>query len=150
MGRGRCAPSTAECMVRGQILTAGETSLCGVELAHTHTSVLIEELVAQAPDGPVDLDWLLNHLDKRSFGLLLLLLGLLVIVPGIASIASLMVLFPSVEMMLGRSRPAFPRFLAKRAFDFERFKLFTARVQPGLRAIENLSRPRWSLPQAVA
>jgi hypothetical protein len=28
-------------------------------LADTHTSVLIEELVAQAPDGPVDLDWLL-------------------------------------------------------------------------------------------
>jgi hypothetical protein len=119
-------------------------------LAHTHTSELLGELVSQAPDGSVDLEWLLGRLDKRSFGLLLLLLGLLVIVPGIASIASLMVLFPSVEMMLGRSRPAFPRFLAKRAFDFERFKFFTARVQPGLRAIENLSRPRWSLPQAVA
>jgi hypothetical protein len=42
-------------------------------LAHTHTSDLLEELVSQAPDGPVDLDWLLGRLDKRSFGLLLLL-----------------------------------------------------------------------------
>jgi hypothetical protein len=49
-------------------------------------------------DGPVDLDWLLGHLAKRSFGLLLLLLGLLVIVPGVASIASLVVIFPSVEL----------------------------------------------------
>jgi Exopolysaccharide synthesis, ExoD len=89
----------------GRALAAGETSLCGVELAHTHTSVLIEELVAQAPDGPVDLDWLLGHLAKRSFGLLLLLLGLLVIVPGVASIATLMVIFPSVEMMLAAAGP---------------------------------------------
>ena len=69
----------------------GEISLCGARLAYTHTSVLLEELVAKAPDGPVDLDWLLGYLDKRSFGFLLLLLGLLVIVPGVASIASLMV-----------------------------------------------------------
>jgi hypothetical protein len=119
-------------------------------LAHTHTSELLEELVSQAPDGPVDLDWLLGRLDKRSFGLLLLLLGLLVIVPGVASIASLMVLFPSVEMMLGRSRPAFPQFLAKRPFDFERFKSLAEGVQPALRAIENLSRPRGRLPRTVA
>jgi hypothetical protein len=119
-------------------------------LAHTHTSELLEKLVAQAPDGPVDLDWLLGHLDKRSFGLLLLLLGLLVIVPGVASIASLIVLFPSVEMMLGRSRPTFPQFLSRRPFDFKRFKRLAERVQPALRAIENLSRPRWTLPHAAA
>jgi hypothetical protein len=63
-------------------LAAGGISHCGVQLAHTHTSELLEKLVAQAPDGPVDLDWLLGHLDKRSFGLLLLLLGLLVIGPA--------------------------------------------------------------------
>jgi hypothetical protein len=119
-------------------------------LAQTRTSELFEELVAQAPDGPVDLDWLLGHLDKRSFGLLLLLLGLLVIVPGVASVATLMVIFPSVEMMLGRSRPSFPRFLSTRPFDFKRFKRFTERVRPWLRAIEHLSRPRWAVPQAIA
>ena len=131
-------------------LAAGGISHCGVQLAHTHTSELLEKLVAQAPDGPVDLDWLLGHLDKRSFGLLLLLLGLLVIVPGVASIASLIVLFPSVEIMLGRSRPTFPQFLSRRPFDFKRFKRLAERVQPALRAIENLSRPRWTLPHAAA
>jgi len=136
--------------VHGQEAAAGETSLCGFRWAHTRTSELLEELVAQAPDGPVDLDWLLGRLDKRSFGLVLLLLGLLVIVPGIASIATLMVIFPSVERMLGRSRPSFPRFLSKRPFDFKRFKRLTEIVQPGLRAIENLSRPRWTLPHAAA
>src|ERR1700753_1019314 len=80
-------------------------------LVTAQTSKLLEDLVAQAPDGPVDLDWLLVHLDRRSFGLLLLLLGLLVIVPGVATIATLIVMLPSVEMMLGRSAPSFPGFL---------------------------------------
>jgi hypothetical protein len=122
----------------------------GTLLPHTHTSQLLEELVAKAPEGPVDLDWLLSHLDKRSFGLLLLLLGLLVVIPGVATIATLMIAFPSVEMMLGHRRPTFPHFLSKREFDFKRFKRFTERAQPALRVIESLSRPRWTLPHAAA
>ena len=62
-------------------------------MEHKHTSDLLEELVSQEPDGPVDLDWLLGHLDRRSFGLLLLLLGLLVIIPGVATVATVMLFF---------------------------------------------------------
>jgi hypothetical protein len=126
------------------VTLAGTSPLSGGPLAPPHTSELLEELVAKAPDGPVDLEWLLRHLDKRSFGLLLLLLGLLVIIPGIATIATLALLFPAVEMMLGRSAPSFPRFLSKRQFDFKRFKQFTIRARPLLRAIESASRPRWN------
>jgi hypothetical protein len=122
----------------------------GVDLSHTHTSELLDDLVSRAPDGPVDLDWLLTHLDRRSFGLLVLLLGLLVIIPGVATIATLALLFPAVEMMAGRSTPTFPRFLSKRPFDFKRFKRFTDYVRPALRAIESVSRRRWTLPHAVA
>jgi len=109
----------------------------------TSTSELLEELVAKAPDGPVDLEWLLTNLDRRSFGLLLLLLGLLVIIPGVATIATLALLFPAVQMMLGRHAPAFPRFVSKRQFDFKRFRRFTVFVSPMLQAIERISRPRW-------
>jgi hypothetical protein len=118
-------------------------------LAPTHTSELLDELVAQAPDGPVDLEWLLGRLDRRSFGLLLLLLGLLVIIPGVATIATLALLFPAVQMMLGRSAPSFPRFLSKRQFDFKRFKRFAVRVRPLLQAIERVSRPRWNARRDV-
>jgi hypothetical protein len=119
-------------------------------LAPKHTSQLLEDLVAKAPDGAVDLEWLLGHLEKRSFGLLVLLLGLLVIVPGIATVAILAIFFPAAEMMLGRSTPTFPRFLSKRPFDFQRFKRFTEMVRPMLHAIERVSRPRLTLPHAVA
>jgi hypothetical protein len=118
-------------------------------LAPTPTSELLDELVAQAPDGPVDLEWLLGHLDRRSFGLLLLLLGLLVIIPGVATIATLALLFPAVQMILGRSAPSFPHFLSKRQFDFKRFKRFTVFVRPLLQAIERVSRPRWNARRDV-
>jgi hypothetical protein len=119
-------------------------------LPHTHTSELLEKLVAMAPDGPVDLDWLLGHLDKRSFGLLLLVLGLLVIVPGVASIATVMIIFPSAELLAGRTKPTFPHFLSKRPINFRLFKRFAEFVRPGLRVIEYLSHPRWTQPHAVA
>ena len=115
-----------------------------------HTSELLENLVAKAPNKPIDLEWLLGHLEKRSFGLIVLLLGLLVIIPGVATIAILAIFFPAVEMMLGRSTPRFPRFLSKRPFDFQRFKRFTEKIRPVLRAIERMSRPRLTLPHAIA
>lgn len=84
--------------------------MSGRPLAPTPTPQLLAELIAKAPDGPVDLEWLLTHLDRRSFGLLLLLLGMLVVIPGVATIATLALLFPAVQMMLGRSAPSFPGF----------------------------------------
>jgi hypothetical protein len=114
----------------------------GAPPAPTPTSQLLAELIAKAPDGPVDLEWLLSHLDRRSFGLLLLLLGMLVVIPGVATIATLALLFPAVQMILGRRAPSFPR--AKRQFDFNRFKRFTVFVTPVLHAIERVSRPRWN------
>ena len=119
-------------------------------MAYTHTSVLLEELVAKAPDGPVDLDWLLGHLDRRSFGFLLLLLGLLVIVPGVASIASLMVIFPSVEMMLGRTRPSFPQFLSKRPIRFQEVQAFHGTSSAGASGDRETEPASLDLPQAVA
>jgi hypothetical protein len=112
-------------------------------LEHKQTSDLLDALVSQAPDGPVDLDWLLGHLDRRSFGLILLMLGLLVIIPGVATVATIILFFPTVEMMFGRSGPSFPAFLSNREFDFSRFRRFTFRVRPALVAIERVTRPRW-------
>lgn len=39
----------------------------------------------EAPPDRVDLDWLLGHLEKRSFGLLLLILAIAIMIPGLAS-----------------------------------------------------------------
>ena len=111
-----------------------------------HTSDLVERLIDEAPKDKVDLDWFLGHLQKRAFGLLLLVLAIAILVPGLGIVASVVIAFPAVEMMLGRDRPTLPRFLTKRAFATERFTKSAARALPVLRAVERISRSRWHPP----
>jgi hypothetical protein len=64
---------------------------------HVPTSVALAQLLNEAPRDYVSLAWLMGRLQKRSFGLLMLLLALLGLVPGIA-------------MFTGFSCWHFPRF----------------------------------------
>jgi hypothetical protein len=111
-----------------------------------HTSDLLKRLIDEAPDDTVDLDWLLGHLQKRAFGLLLLILAIAIIIPGLGIAASIAIAFPAVEMMLGRDRPTLPRFLTKRPFSTQRFSKWATRALPVLRAVERVSRSRWHTP----
>jgi hypothetical protein len=72
-----------------------------------YTSDLVARLMKEAPEDSVDLDWLLHHLRHRSFGLLLLILAIAILIPGLGVIASCLIAVPAVEMMLGRHRPEF-------------------------------------------
>jgi hypothetical protein len=114
-----------------------------------HTSDLLKRLIDEAPKDNVDLDWLLGHLQKRAFGLLLLVLALAILVPGLGIAASVAIAFPAVEMILGRDRPTLPRLLTKRSFATERFTTCSARALPMLRAVERVSRSRWHTPPAA-
>lgn len=59
-----------------------------------HTSDLLKRLIDEAPNDTVDLDWLLGHLQKRAFGLLLLVLAIAIVIPGLGIVASLPWPFP--------------------------------------------------------
>jgi hypothetical protein len=109
-----------------------------------HTSDLLAKIIAEAPAGTVDLDWLLGHLQKRAFGLLLLILAIANLIPGLGIVASVAIAFPAVEMMFGRDRPTLPHFLRKRSFSTERFAHWTERSLPLLRSVERISRSRWN------
>jgi hypothetical protein len=111
-----------------------------------HTSDLLTRLIVEAPKDIVDLEWLLGHLQKRAFGLLLLILAIAMLVPGLGIVASVAVAFPAVEMMLARDRPTLPRFLTKRSFATQRFTKWAERFLPVLKLVERVSRSRWHMP----
>jgi hypothetical protein len=114
-----------------------------------HTSDLLTHLMNEAPKDTVDLDWLLGHLQKRAFGLLLLILAIAILIPGLGIVASVAIAFPAVEMILARDRPMLPRFLTKRSFATERFTKWAKRTLPFLRFVERVSRSRWHTPVDV-
>jgi hypothetical protein len=111
-----------------------------------HTSDLLTRLMDEAPKNTVDLDWLLSHLQKRAFGLLLLILAIAILIPGLGIVASIAIAFPAAEMMLGRDRPSLPSFLTQRSFATQRFTKWATKALPVLRAVERVSRSRWHTP----
>ena len=112
----------------------------------TPTSTILQNLLLHAPNETVTLGWLMGHLGRRSFGIILLLLGLLACLPGVSAVAGLLIAIPAYQMIIARDRPVFPRFFASRAFKKRRLAAILTRAVPTLRFLERFIRPRWPTP----
>ncbi len=62
---------------------------------HVPTSVALAQLLNEAPRDHVSFAWLIGRLQKRSFGLLMLLLALLGLAPGVALFTGFLLAFPA-------------------------------------------------------
>jgi hypothetical protein len=97
------------------------------------TSVVLDDLLGNLPSEHVTLDWLMGRLGDRSFGIVLLLLALLGLLPGVSAIAGLLLALPASQMILARSGPMFPRRVAARRFEAHRLARMVRRIVPALR-----------------
>lgn len=110
------------------------------------TSDVLRDLLLGAPAENVSVRWLMDSLEERSFGIVMLLLGLLALVPGISGIIGVLVAIPAVQMILARKAPVFPRFISRRHVPTPRLAHLIRRVEPVLRRLERVIRPRWITP----
>jgi len=110
------------------------------------TSVVLESLLEDAPGEQVTLAWLLEQLSERSFGIVMFLLGLLAMIPGASAFIGVLLAIPAIQMMLARRAPAFPGFVARRRLPTRRLAKLIARINPVLRWLERIIRPRWPTP----
>ena len=110
------------------------------------TSVVLQGLLGAGPAERVTLGWLLGRLGGRSFGVVLLLLGLLGLLPGVSAFAGVLLAVPACQMILARPDPVFPRRVAARQFEARRLACVIRRAVPVLRFLERLIRPRWPTP----
>jgi len=114
---------------------------------HPRASTLLAELAEAFPNERVSVGEVLDRLDGRAFGLLLLLLAApncIPNIPGISTIFGVMLLAPAIQMILGRAKPWLPRNV--RAWSFERTHLRMAinGAVPILKRIERFVQPNWS------
>lgn len=114
--------------------------------AHVPTSVMLRDLLNGAPPDHVTLGWILGGLRERSFGVIMILLALMALVPGLSIFIGLLLLPLAVQMILARRSPVLPRFVAGRRLQTRRLAHLIARVIPPLQRIEKLIRPRWPTP----
>ncbi len=105
----------------------------------------LSRLADDAQGDAVTLDWVLDQLHERAFGLFLLVLALPCCIPflyGVPQIVALPLMFISGQIMLGRKTPWLPRKLGLRAVAKTSLDGLARRAGPWLRRIEAVSRPR--------
>jgi hypothetical protein len=123
------------------------TDTAGVRRStRTPTSAVLDELLGVAPAETVTLGWLIGRLGDRSFGVVLLLLGLLGLLPGITNLTAVLLLVLAFEMVLANRGPVFTQRLASLHFGTRRLAALIQRAVPVLTYLERFIRPRWPTP----
>lgn len=110
------------------------------------TSQLFRAILDGAPSDRVTFAWLLGNLRLRSFGMLMLLLGLVAMIPGVCVLASLVLAILGFQMVMAHDTPFFPRFIAERPLSARRIALLVDRFIPVMETLETFIRPRWHTP----
>jgi hypothetical protein len=109
----------------------------------TPSSRVLQDLLDQAPGDYFTLGWLMSALHRRSFGIIMLLLGVLATAPVGSMVPGLMLAAMAVQMIAGRYEPVFPRFITARRLPTRHLFRLGRRAIPLLRYLENAVHPRW-------
>jgi Exopolysaccharide synthesis, ExoD len=78
------------------------------------SSRVLEEVIDQAPAGYFTVGWLTSTLQQRSFGIVMLFLGLLATLPVGSTIPGLILAVMAVQLIVGRAEPIFTHFIMAR------------------------------------
>lgn len=114
---------------------------------HVSASELLEQALHAFPAEKVGVGELIDHLDERGYGLLLLMLALPMCVPnvpGISTIFGVLMLPPALGMIFGARRPWIPGFLARQTIDRAALESTVKASAKMVRRMEGLFRPRLS------
>ena len=109
----------------------------------TPSSRVLKDLLNQAPADYFTLGWLMSSLHQRSFGIVMLFLGLLATAPIGSTVPGLMLAAVAVQMIAGRRELVFPRFITARSLPTRYLFRLGVRAIPVLQYLEKAVHPRW-------
>jgi hypothetical protein len=110
-------------------------------------SELLDDLVDTFPEETVSVGELIDRLDSRAHGVLLLVLALPMCipnVPGISTIFGVLMLAPALQLVLGSRRLIVPKRVREWRVDGAILRRTLRSATPTLKRIEYLIKPRWS------
>ncbi len=125
-----------------------ETTAPPAEAAGDTASAVLDDLVDAYPhDTVVTVGDLLDRLDSRAHGVLLLVLALPMCipnVPGISTIFGLLMMAPAIQLVFGSRRLWLPQRVRTMTVDFGALRRALQVATPPLKRIEYLIKPRLS------
>lgn len=110
-------------------------------------SELLEDLIDTFPGEEVSVGQLIDRLDSRAHGMLLLVLALPMCVPnvpGISTIFGVLMLAPALQMVFGSRRLAVPQRVREWRISGDALRRTFHLAIPSLKRVEYLIKPRWS------
>ena len=114
--------------------------------SHRSTSQVLLDLVRKFPGERMTLQDVMNGLGERSFGFVLLLFGVLsaiAIVPGLATVTAIPLLFFGLQMLAGYRTPWLPKSISQREFAKADLLATIERAVPAMRWVETICKPRF-------
>jgi hypothetical protein len=100
-------------------------------------------MLDRADGARVSIGWLMEELGERSFGLTLLVMAVIALLPGLSTVVGLLIAWPAIQLILGHHAAALPRAIARREVAVARLERVVAAVVRRLAWVERLLRPRW-------
>jgi len=110
-------------------------------------SELLDDLIETFPGETVSVGELIDRLDSRAHGMLLLVLALPMCVPnvpGISTIFGVLMLAPALQMVFGSRRLMVPNRVREWRVSGEALRRTFQMAIPTLKRVEYLIKPRWS------
>lgn len=117
-----------------------------MEANHRSTSEALLAIVRAFPNERMTLQDLMDGLGERSFGFALLLFGVLsaiAIIPGVATIIAIPLLFFGLQMLAGYRTPWLPKSISGREFAKADLLATIERAVPAMRWVEKICKPRF-------
>ena len=107
------------------------------------SSRMLEDLLHQAPSECFTLGWLMSTLHQRSFGIVLLFLGVLATTPIGSTIPALMLAGVALQMISGRRELVFPQFITTQSLPTRYLFWVGGHAIPVMQYLEKTVHPRW-------
>lgn len=111
----------------------------------------IGEAAAQNPHEKVSIDSIMDMIGRRSFGLLLLLAGLIILapvigdIPGVPSIMGMFIFLVAIQLLIGQEHFWLPNWLLQRAVPADKLIKAVEWLRKPAHYIDKLIRPRLPL-----
>jgi hypothetical protein len=109
------------------------------------SSLVLQEMIRQAPAEYVTVGWLTSRLQRHSFGIIMLCLGLLATTPVGSSVPGFVLGLLAAQLILGRTEPVFPRFIMTRRLPTTQLLRLGCRAIHVLKYLEKAVHPRWPM-----
>lgn len=114
------------------------------------TSEKLQEIVqSNAKTKDLCFEDIIKLLGARAFGIALLFFSLpsalpFSVIPGVAFVFSIPILFFSIQMILGRNTLWLPKRIAKKTISYEAVTKIIDKTLPYLKKVEYFLKPRWA------